>query len=401
VNISIPGRRLARLLVAVGLAWLLTAVAPSGSADEDDVPRLIRQLGSPRFKDRERASKRLAAIGAPAWYRLRKAAATSTDLEVRIRAGKLVRDIGKKLFVEVRHITGGRPGYWLNRVAFTPDGKRAVATGGGVIVYDLRTGKELRRTLELQFARPGLALSRDGKYFLTGHQNDRILRMGEVDSGKEVRTFQGHRAGINGVALSPDGDRAASASNDSTVRLWDVKTGRQLQLFRGPGSQASCVVFSPDGRQLLSGHFGPGSGNRIVLWDAASGREVRRFTGHSGVVTAVVFLPDGRSFLSASGDGTVRQWDVKTGKERRRMEHKGGVNDVAISPDGRRALSAGFGDHKVRIWNLSDGELLYSLEGHRGAVLGVAFSPDGRQALSCDSEYTIRLWRLPGPEVGP
>jgi WD40 repeat protein len=179
------------------------------------------------------------------------------------------------------------------------------------------------------------------------------------------------------------------------VRL--VLAGRQNQLFRGPVAQASCVAFSPDGRRLLSGHFGPGSGNRIVLWDAAAG-EVRRFTGHSGVVTAVAFLPDGRSFLSASGDDTIRQWDVKMGKELRRMEHKEAVNDVAISPDGGRALSAGFSDHKVRIWDLSDGGLLYTLKVHRGAVLGVAFSADGRQALSCDSEYTIRLWRLPALE---
>ena len=83
------------------------------------------------------------------------------------------------------------------------------------------------------------------------------------------------------------------------------------------------------------------------------------------------------------------------------MEHKGGVYDAKISPDGRRALSAGFGDHTVRLWDLNDGGELHQFEGHRGAVLGVAFSPDGRQALSCDSQYTVHLWRLPAPEARP
>jgi WD40 repeat protein len=99
--------------------------------------------------------------------------------------------------------------------------------------------------------------------------------------------------------------------------------------------------------------------------------------------------------LSASNDGTVRLWDVKTGKELRRMAHKGAVNDAKISPDGRWVLSAGFGDRTVRLWDLSDGTELHQFDGHQGAVLGVAFSPDGRRALSCDSQYTVRLWRLP------
>src|SRR5436190_625962 len=55
-------------------------------------------------------------------------------------------------------------GYWLNRVAFTRDGKYAVAGGGGLILYDLETGKEVRRALEFGGARPGLALSRDGRH---------------------------------------------------------------------------------------------------------------------------------------------------------------------------------------------------------------------------------------------
>jgi WD40 repeat protein len=28
-------------------------------------------------------------------------------------------------------------------------------------------------------------------------------------------------------------------------------------------------------------------------------------------------------------------------------------------------------------------------------VLDVAFSPDGKRALSSDSQYTIKLWKLP------
>jgi WD40 repeat protein len=386
-------------MLAMAASLILTIPFVPARADEPDpkeIRRLIGQLGSLRYKDREIASQRLEAIGGPAWYLLAKTAAGSADLETRRRAERLAKAIGKRLFVEVRHF-GGQGGYWLNRVAFSRDGRQAVATGGAVIFYDLKTGKEVNRVLELSFARPGLALSRDGRYFLTGHVHDAVVRLGEMKSGKEIRTFRGHTAGLRSVALSADGGRAVSGSIDGTVRLWDVKTGQERQTLRAAGAVIS-VAFSPDGSHILSGHSGAGKDHPIRLWEAESGREIRRFSDHTNEVTGLAFLPDGRSFVSASMDGTLRLWDGQSGKELRRMQHPGGAYDVAISPDGRRALSAGFGDRKMRLWDLTDGFQLHVFEGHQGAVLGVAISADGRQALSCDSLYTVRLWRLPEPE---
>ena len=385
-------------LLASLLAGLILCAAvpvPAGDLpkkpDRERIAALLVQLGDRKFARREAATKALAAIGEPAWYPLHKLAHTGPDLEVRSRTNRLVRAIGQRLFVELRRFGGAQGGYWLNRVAFTPDGRRAIATGGGVILYDLENGKELARTLELQFVRPGLAVTRDGRHFLTSHQHDWLVRVGDVKSFQEIRSFRGHTGGVHGVALSRDDARAASASDDGTVRLWDVKTGKELHLFRAAG-RGRCVAFSRDGRLLVSGHYGPGSDNLVRLWDAEQGKEVRAFKGHTGDVTAVAFLPDGRALLSASSDGTLRLWDVRTGKERRRMEHKGGVNDAAVAPDGRRALSAGFGDRTVRLWDLTDASELYPFRGHAGAVLGVAFSPDGRRALSGNWDETVRLW---------
>ena len=362
-----------------------------------DIQKLVDQLGSNIYTERKAAGDRLARIGEPAWNALRKAARTSEDLEVRRSAGRLAQEIGKKTFVEIRHFGGPGVGYWLNRVAFTPDGRHAVATGGAVIVYDLQTGKELHRTMEVQFARQGLALSKDGRYFLTGHQHEKDARLGEVRTGREIQTFKGHTAGIHGVALSSDGTWAVTGGDDETLRLWDVKTAKELRQFLGFTGKVRCVAFAPDGRYVLSGHYGPKSNNLIYLWDAKTAKQVRSFEGHGRDVTAVTFLPDGRSFLSSSLDGTLRLWDSASGKELRSMKHDGGVNFAALSPDGCRALSAGVGDKMVRLWDLSDGSEMYQFEGHAGIVLGVAFSADGCQALSSDSENTIRLWRLPKP----
>jgi WD40 repeat protein len=372
---------------------LVLALLACSRPDPAAVGKLIEQLGHDDYALRQEASRKLQEIGAAAVPELEKASRTHPDPDVRLRAALVVRAITQEVWQEVRRVEGQK-GYWLNRIAFTPDGRHAVAAGGAVIVYDLEKGKEVRRVLEVTGARPGLALSRDGKLFLTGHAQDRTVRLGEVETGKEVRAFDGHTAGVHGVALSADGSLAASAGADSTVRVWDLKAGKELFCLKDTADTPRCLAFAPEGARLLCGYAQPGNWGAVRLWDAAGGKEVRVFPRHTREVTAVAFLPSGRGFVSGSDDGALRVWDVESGKEVRRMEHPGGVHDVAVSPDGRRALSAGFGDRTVRLWDLTTGKELYRLEGHTGRVLGVAFAADGKHALSCDSDCTIRLWRL-------
>jgi WD40 repeat protein len=115
-------------------------------------------------------------------------------------------------------------------------------------------------------------------------------------------------------------------------------------------------------------------------------------------VTAVHFTPDGKRLLSAGLDGLLIVWDVETGKELKRMGKgvgSGLIYRAALSPDGKRALTAGYTDRVVRLWDLEKGTEIKKFEGHPGAVLDVAFSPDGKRALSCDSQYTIKLWKMP------
>ena len=47
--------------------------------------------------------------------------------------------------------------------------------------------------------------------------------MWDLETGRELRTLEGHSDWVNGVAVTPDGRRAVSASGDKTLKVWDWK----------------------------------------------------------------------------------------------------------------------------------------------------------------------------------
>ena len=73
--------------------YLAERLKPVAAADARTVATLIAQLESPRFAERERASKELAALGEAAADQLREANAKATSAELRQRLAPLVNQI--------------------------------------------------------------------------------------------------------------------------------------------------------------------------------------------------------------------------------------------------------------------------------------------------------------------
>jgi formylglycine-generating enzyme required for sulfatase activity len=76
--------------LAFGVAVASWSAGPAADADAARIDRLIQQLGSDKFTDREEAAKSLEALGGRALEALRKAATGSADAEVRRRARQLM-----------------------------------------------------------------------------------------------------------------------------------------------------------------------------------------------------------------------------------------------------------------------------------------------------------------------
>src|SRR5262245_16070733 len=94
------GLHMSRLLLTSFLLFVLTLPALSESQPAE-IERLIKQLGSDSFAEREAASKVLKDIGEPALEALNKVASHSHDAEVRRRAKDLTRSIEGRLYTEL------------------------------------------------------------------------------------------------------------------------------------------------------------------------------------------------------------------------------------------------------------------------------------------------------------
>ena len=71
----------------------------------------------------------------------------------------------------------------------------------------------------LCLSRSSVSLSADGRYAFTGGA-DGTARLWDVATGKELRRFAGHKAVVFGAAISADGSLVATGGYDGTVRLW-------------------------------------------------------------------------------------------------------------------------------------------------------------------------------------
>jgi WD40 repeat protein len=249
---------------------------------------------------------------------------------------------------------------------------------------------ELPAQVQTQIGHSGMimsvALSPDGRLALSGGGSSE-LKLWDVATGRELRSFTGLRSDATSVVFSPDSQMALSGG-ESALKLWEVATGRELKSFSADRLWVSAVAFSPDGRLALSG----GATGTSKLWDIASGREVRSFKGHSGWVKSVAFSPDGKLVLSGSADKTLKLWDAASGRELKSFSgHRLEVTSVAFSPDGRLALS-GSEDKTLKLWEVESGRELRSFTGHTDKVISAAFSGNGRLVLSGSADYTLKVW---------
>ncbi len=290
-------------------------------------------------------------------------------------------------------------------VTWSPDG-RLIASGSAnhqINLWDAQTGK-----LRLKVASPSsanrMAFSPSGRHLLTSWQSTGMIRIWDVDSGKEVRTIESGKKNVQTFALTRDGKRLVAAVADSlnaspsTLQVWDIEAGENLLEFALNATRLESIVLTGDGRSLVAG-----SGDGLIrVIDIESGNEIAILPGHSGMISGLALSADGRLLASASFDQTIRLWDTQKWKNIRILKgHEQAVTSLAFSPDGR-IVASGSGlrgdtrypsrSQRIRLWDIRSGEQIGAFSGDNANTSAVAFSPDGSRLVSAHDNTTLLIW---------
>jgi WD40 repeat protein len=247
-----------------------------------------------------------------------------------------------------------------NRVVFTPDGKRLVTHCAfrNPRVYDLDAYRQVLQNTS--YWAETFALSPDGTVGALGMSGGDVVLF-DVRTGKDLRTLRGHQTFVNSVAFSPDGTRLASAGRDKAIRLWDVRQGTLLRTLVGHTGAVSCLAFAPDGRTLASG-----AGDRTLkFWDLADVPPARQLAlPRNGEVRCWQYLKGSRRLLIGGwwfGGGPERTtglldlWDLETGSVERTIgPHGPHVTDFALSADERWLVTAS-DEGTAKLWDFAAG----------------------------------------------
>src|SRR4029079_1335936 len=107
-------------------------------------------------------------------------------------------------------------------LAFSSDGQDLVSTrlDGGVVVWDLRSGR-CSAEIEENFTWIGaLALSPDGRLLVTGSEEP-VVNLCDLATGKRIDSLKGSRMCIDGVAFTPDARTIATRTVDNAMKFWN------------------------------------------------------------------------------------------------------------------------------------------------------------------------------------
>jgi WD40 repeat protein len=301
------------------------------------------------------------------------------------------------------HRFGGHTGT-ITALSFSADGRSltSAACDGWVYFWDARTGRERRRVGQTHDRVPHpFAFASDQKTFASAGFQDNSVRLGDLATGKELRSFGKHKEQVRALTFLPDG-KVLATGDGQLIHLWDTATGKEIRSLKGHKGYISCLAFSPDGKVLASGGMSVNvlvDDHAVRLWEVATGKEIREL--ETSESPALAFSPDGKVLASGDTANTIRVWQVATGREiakfRRYPANPRAFGSyiywLTFSPDGR-TLASGWGDTPVILWEAATGKEIRRLLGHQSSSGPVLFSPDGRTLASGSGDSSILIWDL-------
>lgn len=232
----------------------------------------------------------------------------------------------------------------VSRLAFTPDGKRVVATlwSGAVAVLAWPTLKQIAVHQVVEDERlHGLAVMPDGRSAWVGGGDEKRTRI-DLKTGRVLASQAGEKMWLSALAVSPDGKTLVTGDASTNVRICDGRTGKQKKVIR-LGSANDFVVTNDE---VLVASL------RFASVNLATGRIRKRFDGVHRLGTGGAVLLDGGALVASVGhhEATFAIWDRATGRARLMLKplKKRGFETLVVA--GENLVTVPYCDGPLQVW---------------------------------------------------
>jgi WD40 repeat protein len=261
---------------------------------------------------------------------------------------------------------------------------------------------------------------------------DKQIKIWNINSGKCIRTLEGHAGFIRSVIMLPNGN-IATCSLGGEIRLWNPDEGYQcfqticvkghtrfnklIALSNNNLVSSSYYKDHPyiiildyntkynlinsikhDGEvgclvNLFDNKFASGSFKyHITLWD--NYEETPNFKilqGHTMCVWCLTFDKKNHLLYSGAADYTIRVWDFKADYECIKIikAHDDSVTGLLLLPSG--LFASGSYDNKIKIWDRNY-DCINTLNGGEDYIVSFILLKDFRIASTSNQEPIINIY---------
>ncbi len=177
--------------------------------------------------------------------------------------------------------------------------------------WDAKTGKELATaSIGGDFPVFAVAMSPSGEWAVASAA-DGVVTLFDVATGRVLKRVVGCELAGLMVEFSPDGKRFAATAAGGVVQQWETASGKLLDTTPFPlgdhrDVKVTSLVYTAADRALAAAAVG----RAVAVWEVPSGKLVRPLDGHRERVTAVRFAADGTEVVSAGFQNEAFRWDL-------------------------------------------------------------------------------------------
>ncbi|MEO8694621.1 MAG: BTAD domain-containing putative transcriptional regulator [Acidimicrobiales bacterium] len=216
----------------------------------------------------------------------------------------------------------------------------AVAGTGGLYVYDVSSGTQLKKLSYPSVATVAAFDPTDPERLAVGHIDGAVEIIWWRSEQVDLR-LASHSARVESVSFSSIGGAVASSSVDTKARVFDARTGAIRAAVQFEPGEQFVTQLSPSGNYLVGFGRRP---DRVRVWrvaDAAVHFEWFNPSAGTAVLSSAQIVDDTTLFVTGLAMG-VRRFDLRS-KTEVPIPFLVGTslyNDTAASPDGRAVAIA-------------------------------------------------------------